>query len=390
MKVAVVTPHISRNAGGLFSSVRSLSRNLAKLHEVEVIALCDERKDRDNAAWHPIVPQLFDAARFFPRYGYSSGMLRHLYRTKYDLIHTHGIRMWPATAARLAAVKQSVPLVISPRGQLDPWIMSRNVFQKRLLHLVTENANFRNAAVIHVTSMMEAGYVRALGINTPLAIIPNGVEAVLDGGEDHLALAHAKWPLLVDRRIVLFMSHLHPKKGLDFLARAWERISADRNDWILVIAGAGTPEYEVQVRQMFDATLTKGSAILTGAVHDQERAALLAACELFILPTHSENFGNVVAEAMLAGKPVITTKGAPWKCLTKLAAGWWVDVSETALYNAIEEATSFDSCTLRSMGERGRSFARIEFDSMSVAERMSECYSYLLNGGKPPSCMSHG
>lgn len=124
-----------------------------------------------------------------------------------------------------------------------------------------------------------------------------------------------------------------------------------------------------------------------GAVDGQEKTALCQSADLFVLPTFSENFGVVVAEALACGVPVITTTGAPWQILETHGCGWWVETGTDALVAALREATRTDSEVLRKMGERGRLYAEEAFGWSAIAENMLAVYRWMLGHGDLPECV---
>ena len=127
-----------------------------------------------------------------------------------------------------------------------------------------------------------------------------------------------------------------------------------------------------------------------GPLHGEEKDKALEGADLFVLPTHSENFGVAVAEAMAAGIPVITTRGAPWEVLEERDCGWWVDVSVDALAAALKDSTGSDAAKLGQMGRRGRQVARELFGWSSIAEEMERCYSWILGQGPEPTSILSG
>lgn len=387
MKIAMVTPHVSRNAGGLFLSVRRLSQTIATRHEVTVHALRDARGETDLSDWRPLRPVLHAAYGMGVGYGFSPALLRSLSCERVDVIHVHGIRMWPSTAARLAARHLGVPLVVSPRGQMSPWMLARNRWRKRLVHWLTEDKNLRGAAIIHVASTIEAEHIRAAGIASPLAVIPNGIDVGPYSERRDRAAADSRWPALAGKRALLFLSNIHPTKGLDMLARAWDRVADVARNWVLVVAGTGDDTSVAYARDAFARTMAAGQTVFVGAVYGPEKRGLLAACDLFVLPTRSDSFANVVAEALAAGLPVITTKAAPWAALVTERAGWWVDVDERCLRAALEDALAQDSSVLDAMGARGRAYVQRELRWDLVADEMIACYSFLVRGGAMPPCL---
>ena len=379
MKIIFVTPHVSQKAGGLFTSVRLLAQKLSVKHEVEVFALEDNRGTVDFSAWQPIVPRQF---KVFPKvlgYGFSIPLLRALIKTRPDVIHVHGIRMWPATAARIVARKKKIPFVISPRGQLIGWMMARNRTKKKLMHFLFENSNIQSATFIHATSEIEAQNIRSLGFPNSIEVIPNGVFCS-DFDIFDSASVFSKYPILAHKKVLLFLSNIYPGKGLELLATAWENLRKRHLDWMLVIAGAGEPLYYEKIKKLYYNGVNNRQVIFWGDVRGNEKVALYRLSELFILPTYSENFGNVIAEAMAASKPVITTKGAPWPCIVEIKSGWRTDVDAEAIQQALDVAMYLSDEERIEMGKRGREYVEKHLSWDVLADdlvRMYEKYKYV-------------
>ena len=377
MNILFLTPCVSIRAGGLFSSVRNLALQLAKSNNVSVYALQDSLKKYDFEQWYPIEPILFKTCPNLFKYGFSLPMLKAIYRSSADIIHVHGIRMWPSTAGRIASGRLAVPYVISPRGQLDPWIMSQNRVKKRIMHNLFENRNLRSASCIHATSEMEKRYIELLKLNNYVITVPNGVNSEECNGIGS-QLARSKWGIIKERKVVLYLSNIHPKKGLEDLCAVWSGLSTKYREWLLIVAGDGSPSYVNNIQRLYESNLPRNSFIFLGDVRGSLKWSLYSCCDVFVLPTYSENFGNVIAEAMSVGKPVITTKGAPWSCLPEINAGWCTDVGVDGLSSALDAAIVLDDEVRRKMGERGRQYVKERLSWQQVADEMLACYEQLL------------
>ena len=258
---------------------------------------------------------------------------------------------------------------------LDRWSLYQGRAKKRLAWLGYQGGDFRRAALLHATAEQELRDIRRLGLTNPVAVIPNGIDfppAPLP------AQARPAGP-----RRALFLSRLHPKKGVLDLVRAWARL--DPAGWELLITGPDEGGYRHMVEQEI-SRLQAGSGIrCTGPVDDADKWALYASAQLFLLPTYSENFGLVVAEALACGVPVITTRGAPWQGLETHGCGWWTDIGEAPLTQALGLALATDGAELGAMGARGREWVLRDFGWPGVAEAFSRAYLWLAGQGPLPS-----
>jgi glycosyltransferase involved in cell wall biosynthesis len=290
-----------------------------------------------------------------------------------DLLHDHGLWLPSNVMAAIVAKRYAVPLVISTRGMLTAWALRHNRWKKRLAWWAYQRWVLRQAALFHVTSQEEVDALRNLGFDQPAAIIPNGVPLP--------NLSDLKEKEAGSRR-VLFLSRLHPKKGLPMLLEAWAEVRPA--GWTLELVGPSEDghraELEAQARRMDLADHVH----FVGSVSNDEKWDVYRRADLFVLPTHSENFGIVVAEALAAEVPAITTTGAPWGDLETRDCGWWVDSDMEAIAGALREAVALEPTEREAMGRRGRRLVEEQYSWPSVAEDMAATYRWLLGEGPRP------
>jgi glycosyltransferase involved in cell wall biosynthesis len=293
------------------------------------------------------------------------------------LVHNHGLWLMPNVYAGRAAKTAKKPLIVSPRGMLANAALQFSPLKKKMFWAALQRRAFEKAAVWHATSADEAEDIRTFGITAPIAVIPNGID-IPDYSARHTGLAH--------RRTLLFLSRLHPKKGLDVLIETWSRLELERPDWDLVIAGPDEGRYrarlEAQAEQLGCKRIT-----FTGPVYGQDKADLLMRSDLFVLPTQNENFGLVVGEALAAGIPAIVTKGAPWQGLETEGCGWWIDHGVEPLFVALKIATSLPPFARKEMGLRGRAWVERDFGWDAIAADMVSVYRWVCDGKQLPSCV---
>tara|TARA_Y100000385_G_scaffold291035_1_gene366829 strand:+ start:1101 stop:1868 length:768 start_codon:yes stop_codon:yes gene_type:complete len=242
---------------------------------------------------------------------------------------------------------------------LTTWSINHHWLRKKFAWFLFAKHDLQTATGFHATSEAEAVDLRKLGVKQPISVIPNAVY--------HRKL-HKK-PLGNQKPYALFLSRLHPKKGLYELLRAWSAVRP--LGWDLVIAG---PD-EMNMLRGYD--LPKNIRYV-GKQDGESKWQLLQNAHLFILPTYSENFGIVIAEAMMAGTAVITTHNAPWQCLAEENCGWWIPMTDKHLQQSIQQATQAELSTLELMGSIGHSYATQNFSWESVGCKMLKFYEYLL------------
>ena len=296
---------------------------------------------------------------------------------KYDVMHSNGMWLPPNLYLRKAATEAHKPLIISPHGMLQEAALQRSSWKKRIARRLYEDANLRAAACFHATSPAELQSIRDCGLRQPVAVIPHGVSL------DEYAPPSEK--RADPTRNVVFLGRLHPHKGLETLLRAWTMHSP--GVWKLLVAGNGPEHYRKKLQAEIEALNLQSSVRLCGPVYGETKSKLLADAQVLVLPSKSENFGLVVAEALACGTPVIATKGAPWRDLVEWRCGWWIDVGVAPLAEALKEAMSLPPEKLGEMGQRGRQLIETKYRWDRAARQMIEVYQWLLDGGDKPKCV---
>jgi glycosyltransferase involved in cell wall biosynthesis len=359
---------------------------------------------------------------------------------KADIVHNHGLWMWPNAYAREAAVAAGNPLIISPRGMLEAWSLGRSKLRKAVAWRLFEKKNLQSAAMFHATaesereSILEASKrlrdeetkrpkVKETIAEVPIVVAPNGVDLPDLGRKPGREALEERFPELKGRRWVVFMSRLHPKKGVDVLLRAWARQNVAHGAWsiehgegesrrgerpkdqepersrtadspkangamlsrgqtkdlpVLILAGSDLIGYRREVEKMVRELGVQDSVVITGELQGEMKDALLANAEVFVLPSYSENFGIVVAEAMAWGRPVIASTGTPWKEVAEVAAGWWVEPEEEPLAKALAEAMGKSPEEMEEVGSRGRALVAERYGWSVPAQRLLAAYKDLL------------
>lgn len=390
LQICQVIANINETVGGPAFSVTSLASALTQKG-------CDSHLFTLNYPEHG--PQV--AAPGVTIHSYTSNLITRFFRglhpqagqaltrlaAQFDIIHNHGLWMVPNIYARVSALKNHRPLICSPRGMLEDWSLQYSKLKKSLAWVAYERANLTNATAFHATSESELEAIRKLGFQQPVALIPNGVDLpAMQHLPERKVLEH-EFAELKDKRWVLFLSRIHPKKGLDNLLHVWQKLAVRYSDWHLIIAGSDLIGYQSSLETLTKELNLSSRVTFTGMLSGQRKESAFANAELFVLPTHSENFGIAIAEALAWKLPVITTVKAPWQELQAHQCGWWIEDSQAALNTVFNEALALSRAERLAMGDRGRALVAAKYSWGFFAGQMADVYRWILGGGALPDCV---
>jgi glycosyltransferase involved in cell wall biosynthesis len=233
---------------------------------------------------------------------------------------------------------------------------------------IWQRSALQRATAFHATSSDEANDIRSAGFKQPIAVVANGVSI-----PDTLPKRSVR-PGSPKR--LLFLSRLHPVKGVKELLQAFKRASIP-SDWQLSLVGPGEGNYAIEVKQLCEELKLGNQVEFVGNVSDNDKWQYYVDADLFVLPSFSENFGIVIAEAMAAGLPVITTTGTPWKCIRDEKLGWWVPVNVEQIAGALRDATALPLEQLQRIGTAGSEYVRTHLSWDRSARDLLDFYSSL-------------
>lgn len=285
----------------------------------------------------------------------------------YDLVHLQGLWHWGLHNVAVACRKYHVPYVVSPRGMLDPWALGVKRWKKRLALLLYQRRDLLGAVAFHVTAALEEKSVRAQGLMQPCILSPNGVT-------QPDAMPPRSHGSAV--KTAIFLSRLHPGKGLLALADAWARVRP--RGWVMRVVGPDAYGHKAEVVACLEALGIREQWCFVDMLDDVEKWKNYRSADLLIHPSVSENFGITIAEGLAAGLPVIATKGTPWRELMTRKCGWWIDLPpKESLVAALREATALTREELRAMGARGRKLVEEKYTWEAACKAMVEGYGMI-------------
>ncbi len=293
------------------------------------------------------------------------------YKAQRTVVHVHGLWSPFVHAGVRWAKRAQFPLVISTRGMLASWAVEHKAMKKRLAWQLYQKADLRLADRLVASTLFERQDIERACANAAIDVLPNGCELPPEN-----VVPDSGFPLLGEGRWALALGRLHPVKGYARLIEAWASLRPA--GWKLAIAGPDEGGYRCYLEQLITKHQLGGTVRMTGPVDDAAKWSLLAQCELFIAPSETENFGMAIAEALAAGKPVITTQGTPWCELISHDCGWWIEHGSVALRQAIDLAVNAGEDVLARKGEHGKRLIHEKYGWHQVAERSMEIYRMAL------------
>lgn len=367
--------------GGPILSVHGLCKGLAALgHQVDVLTTSIDGPDDSDV---PIgTPVTLDGVRIWyyrapllRRLAWSPGLSRAVRERcrDYELVHVHSLFLWPTLAASRAAIRNHVPYVLCPRGMLVKELVRRKSrWLKTAWIRLFDRTHLERAAALHLTSTAEQDEVLRFGYRLPETfVIPNGIDPepvdAPDGGTS------------ADTSNVLFLGRINWEKGIERLIRALPYAPAAR----VTLAGNYERNYRAELESLAEEVGVAQRITFAGWVEGPEKRALLRRAALLVLPSYSENFGNVVLEAIAAGCPALVTEGVgAADVVRETGAGRVTSGEPRELGNALAELLA-EPERLREMGRVGSRIAIERFSWQAIARRMEGEYRRLLGPPAP-------
>jgi glycosyltransferase involved in cell wall biosynthesis len=372
--VVHVTTACQNTAPGIDAAVAGISRATAAVDGVSIALLgvlspeVEWPSERDGSVGYRRVgvvgPRML---------AYAPNLATVLSGLRPDVVHQHGAWQYPGVAASRWCHRSGRPFILSPHGMFSSAGLAAHRFRKAAAWHGWQRNVATTAHLLHATSHEEMLAIRKLGLRNPVAVIPLGV---------HVPPACPIKSSAAAFRAV-YLGRLDPLKGVGDLVAAWAAVRPA--GWTLTIAGPDLRGYGIELRRSVAAHRLEDVVSICGPAWAEDRDALLAAADLLVLPSYTENFGLVVAEAMAHAVPVITTTDTPWRYLQEEGCGWIVPSGLAGLVPALTAACGSDPQALREMGRRGWGVVRDRFGWHAIGRQFAVAYQWLCGTETRPS-----
>lgn len=362
LKIIHYIPDIDRSHGGTATYMQLLGEKLGQQCEVHIVTHKTAFPvDIKNCNIHYINRNIFGAMK--------REWMEILNDVKPNIVHVNCC--WTPQCAWVQKWSQAMgyKVILTPHGMLEPWIIKRNYWTKKLPALLLyQKKAICKADYIHATAESEKEHILQLGYNDKVEVIPNAVnvESIEMKGS---------WKRTNN---ILFLSRVHEKKGINFLIEAVATLKEKLKGYKIIIAGEGEPAYIATLKQTTVDLGVQEQVVFVGGVYSNEKWRLFREADVFVLPTFSENFGIAIAEALASGTPVITTNGTPWDDIKEHTCGWFTKIGTEPTIDALKEFLSFDEESLELMGRNGRKLIEEKYSINAITEKMIELYKDLL------------
>ena len=380
MKVAFITPSVSRSSGGIFEVELALAKALTDTGcEVEVYGQTDENTVHDLPKWNSI--KVYTYPSIGPHaFRYSPALKNAIVKSDSQVGHLQVLWMYTSVVTN-HWFRAGKPYIVTIHGMLEPWALNNAGWKKKIVEFLYEGRCLKNAACIHAHTYKEYLDIRKFGLTNPVSIIPNGVDLpnTMSVAEKPAWYAQAK-----NRKVLLFISRLHPKKGLENLLEAWATLAPQSKEWCLVIAGWGDKDYAQSLKDKTSALAIEEDVIFAGPLFEQEKHKAFTHADAFILPSLSEGLPMAILEAWSYKVPALITPACNLPEGYQANAALKIEPNPKSIATGLKELFALTDEQRHQLGTNGYELVLEKYTWDKIAEQMAEVYKWVVGGGAPP------
>lgn len=384
VNIGVLMPSLSNRAGGMLGAALGQTRALYKHFGIgpHIFAIRDNETERNHAQWSPLQVASY-CARGPQSFGYAPKLIAAMQAANLDLLHVHGLWMYPAVASWIWAKRETKPYVTSVHGMLDSWAVQNSHSKKLLAGWLYQNRHFKTASCLHALTHAEADSIRAFGLRNPICVIPLGIDL-----PQRSSKANRK---ATDRKMLLYLGRLHPKKGLTNLIHAWHTLQNRRRpgsaQWVLQIAGWDQGNFETTLKTLCRSLGVENSIHFVGAKFGAEKERIFREANAFVLPSVSEGLPVAILEAWSHGLPVLMTPQCNLQEGFQAGAAIPIQSNVEGIAEGLQELVSKSDRERDEMGESALTLVQRSFSWDTIVQNMYSVYLWLLKKDRIPDCV---
>ncbi|SDF12878.1 Glycosyltransferase involved in cell wall bisynthesis [Bacteroidales bacterium KHT7] len=375
MKILHYINTLDRSFGGTTTYMQMLALSLRSRAELVFVA---------DASPNPVeisgAKVIFMQSKWYSRSRYKKELTAILDAENPDVVHINTIWLPQCAWAQLWAEQKGYKCALTVHGMLEPWIVNRNRWKKKLGMIFFQRRQLQTALWQTVTAMEEREHVLQYYSSESIADASKLNIDVIPIGIDSESIARKCASQKVDgEKYILFLSRIHPKKGIEILLDSLCCVREKIAGYKVKIAGDGDSAYVEKLKNFCSENNLNNIVEFVGGIYGDDKWRLISNASVLVLPTYSENFGLVVAEAMSASIPVITTNTTPWQILADTDSGWCVPVGVEHVADALADFASLSADELQQKGRNAFSVISREYSLGMMGEKLMSFYKKMLS-----------
>jgi glycosyltransferase involved in cell wall biosynthesis len=385
MRILIVIPALGAVYGGPSKCVVELAQALDNLGiSVDMVTTNANGSTNLDVPLHTWIAEKFYRVKYFPHWGLSDykislsltgWLFQHV--ADYDLVHTNAIFSYSVLPAHWACQLHRVPYVMTPHGMLDPWALSYKAWKKHFYYTLFEKPALERASAIQMLASSEAQRAKPLNLKSPLVIVPNGIHHQDFETLPDPELFYQNFPDIRNKKLILFLGRVDPKKGLDLLALAFAKVQAQFPQTHLIVAGQDNIGFLPTAQSYFAEGRCLDAVTFTGMLSGSLKYAALAAANVYVAPSYSEGFSMSVLEGMASGLPCVITAGCNFPEAAAAQAAHVVNIDADELANALIECLKHPQ-QAKAMGGRARELILGQYTWDRIALNLIDVYTAIL------------